>query len=199
MASNGKKTQRQPACGTGMPAEGKTPTGCPQDAACACRDAEPVVRAYREADLPRLMDIGTRAWEHIYAGFRQTFGEELFKIIVPDVRTVKSEQIRRHCTEHPDRVLVCEVQGQAVAFLTYNLWQEKSFGEIGNNAVDPDWRHRGLAQLLYAAVFERFRAAGMRFARVMTGLDEAHAPARRAYERAGFNIRDQSVTYYRKL
>ncbi|MBT4097360.1 MAG: GNAT family N-acetyltransferase, partial [Gemmatimonadetes bacterium] len=34
---------------------------------------------------------------------------------------------------------------------------------------------------------------------VGTGLDDAHAPARRAYERAGFDIAQQDVTYYKKL
>jgi len=34
---------------------------------------------------------------------------------------------------------------------------------------------------------------------VHTGLDYAHAAARRAYERAGFNIRHEDVDYYMKL
>lgn len=145
------------------------------------------------------MEIGTRAWAPLYEGFRRAFGEELFLLLVPDVSTVKGEQIRRHCTEHPDWVLVCEVQGQPAAFLTYYLRPELGCGEIGNNAVAPDWRHRGLAQRLYAKVFERFRAAGLRFAKVTTNLDDGHAPARRAYERAGFDISCPAITYYRKL
>jgi len=48
-------------------------------------------------------------------------------------------------------------------------------------------------------VFERFRQEGMRYAKVTTGLDEAHARARRAYERAGFNVRQEDVTYYKEL
>jgi hypothetical protein len=34
---------------------------------------------------------------------------------------------------------------------------------------------------------------------VDTGLDHAHAPARKAYKSAGFNIRHESVVYYKKL
>jgi metal-dependent HD superfamily phosphatase/phosphodiesterase len=39
----------------------------------------------------------------------------------------------------------------------------------------------------------------MVYAKVGTGLDYAHARARRAYERAGFDIRHEEVTYYMKL
>jgi hypothetical protein len=39
----------------------------------------------------------------------------------------------------------------------------------------------------------------MSYATVQTGLDEGHAPARRAYERAGFDISHSRITYYRKL
>ena len=52
---------------------------------------------------------------------------------------------------------------------------------------------------MYAAVLDHFRSQGMLYAKVVTGMDYAHEPARRAYERAGFNIRHEDVTYYMKL
>jgi hypothetical protein len=39
----------------------------------------------------------------------------------------------------------------------------------------------------------------MRFAMVTTGLDEGHARARRAYERAGFDRSLHFLTYYKEL
>jgi len=39
----------------------------------------------------------------------------------------------------------------------------------------------------------------MVYAKVRTGLDYAHARARRAYERAGFSIRHENVEYYMRL
>jgi ribosomal protein S18 acetylase RimI-like enzyme len=65
--------------------------------------------------------------------------------------------------------------------------------------VDPDCGLKGIGQQMYGAVFDYFRAHGMTYAQVQTGLDDAHARARRAYERAGFDIAHQDVTYYRKL
>ena len=76
---------------------------------------------------------------------------------------------------------------------------EKKIGEIGNNAVDPQCELKGIGQQMYRAVFEHFRRHGLLYAKVQTGLDEAHARARRAYDRAGFDIRHEDVTYYRKL
>jgi len=44
-----------------------------------------------------------------------------------------------------------------------------------------------------------FREACLKYASVTTGLDPGHAPARKAYEKAGFNLRREDVTYYQKL
>ena len=158
-----------------------------------------MIRAYRPEDLPAVVDIGNRAWRDIYRMFRETLGEELFRLRVPDETTAKGRQVEAHCRRHPEWVFVCEEEGRIAGFVTFRLDPERRIGEIGNNAVDPDLRGRGIAQQMYAAVFEYFRAHGMRYARVGTGLDWAHAPARRAYERAGFDIRHENVEYYMKL
>lgn len=158
-----------------------------------------MIRPYRPDDLETLVDIGNRAWEPIYRMFRETYGEALFQAMVPHPDTVKGEQVRRHCEAHPDRVLVAEAEGRIVGFVTFFLDEERKIGEIGNNARDPECRAKGVGQQMYAAVLDVFRKEGMRFAKVFTGLDEAHAPARRAYERAGFDISHEDVTYYMEL
>jgi len=145
------------------------------------------------------VDIGNRAWRGIYRMFRKTYGDELFEILVPDEATVKGEQIRSHCARHPEWVYVCEEEERVVGFTTFRLDRERQIGEIGNNAVDPECGLKGIGQQMYRAVLQHFREQGMRYARVHTGLDEAHAPARRAYERAGFDIRHEDVDYFMKL
>ena len=52
---------------------------------------------------------------------------------------------------------------------------------------------------MYKAVLEEFRRAAMHYATVFTGLDEGHAPARRAHKRAGFSIKRETVQYYMKV
>lgn len=58
---------------------------------------------------------------------------------------------------------------------------------------------KGIGQQMYKAVLDYFRQQGMLYAKVLTGLDEAHTRARKAYERAGFNIKCESVNYFMKL
>jgi ribosomal protein S18 acetylase RimI-like enzyme len=131
--------------------------------------------------------------------FRETYGEALFEAMTPDPDTVKGEQVRRHCEAHPDCVLVCEEEGRIVGFVTFRLDEDRGIGEIGNNARDPECSAKGVGQQMYAAVLQLFRERGMRFAKVVTGLDDAHAPARRAYERAGFDIHHEDVKYFMEL
>ena len=158
-----------------------------------------MIRPYKPSDLPALMDIGNRAWRPIYDMYERCRGYELARLLVPDRGTAKSDQIRAFAEHSPERLVICEEGGRVVGFLTFSLDREKGIGTIGNNAVDPECGLKGMGQQMYRAVLERFRQEGMRFAKVTTGLDEAHAPARRAYERAGFNLRQEDVTYYMKL
>jgi ribosomal protein S18 acetylase RimI-like enzyme len=158
-----------------------------------------MIRAYQQEDLETLVEIGNLAWRDIYRMFRECFGDELFQLQVPDPQSAKGEQIRSHCQHHPECVIVYEEAGRVVGFVTFRMDCAKGMGELGNNGVHPDVRGRGIAQELYAAALDRFRQAGLQYAKVHTGLDPAHGPARRAYEKAGFNIRHEDVEYFRKL
>tara|TARA_Y100000588_G_scaffold270627_1_gene286161 strand:- start:1181 stop:1657 length:477 start_codon:yes stop_codon:yes gene_type:complete len=158
-----------------------------------------MIRPYTEVDLDPIADIANRAWHNIYRMFRQTYGDELFETMIPHPKTDKGDKLRTQCRSYPDWVFVCEEEGQIVGFVTFRLDAEKKIGEISNNAVDPDCGLKGIGQQMYSAVLQHFKEQGMRFAKVTTGLDEAHAPARRAYERAGFDIRHEDVKYFKKL
>ncbi|OGV77429.1 MAG: hypothetical protein A3K19_12535 [Lentisphaerae bacterium RIFOXYB12_FULL_65_16] len=158
-----------------------------------------MIRPYRTEDLAGIMDIGNRAWQPIYRMFNDVYGEELLGVISGDTRTCKGEQIRSHCAAHPEWTLVCEENGRVVGFVTFVLDPNRKIGTIGNNAVDPACGLKGKGQEMYQAALRFFRDNGMLYASVRTGLDDAHAPARRAYERAGFDIRHDDVTYYMKL
>lgn len=158
-----------------------------------------MIRKYKPDDLAKIMDIGNRAWREIYKMFRETYGDELFQLMVPDETTFKGEQIRSHCERHPEWVFICEEEGRIAGFIIFTLNFDTRIGEIGNNAKDLDCDLKGIGQQMYKAVLDYFREQGMVYAKVHTGLDYAHAPARRAYERAGFNIHHEDVDYFMKL
>jgi len=158
-----------------------------------------MIRKYKPDDLAAIMDIGNSAWREIYKMFREKYGDELFQLIVPEETTSKGDQIRSHCERHPEWIFICEEEGHIVGFISFTLDSNKGIGEIGNNAREPDCDLKGIGQQMYKAVLDYFREHGMIYAKVHTGLDYAHAPARRAYERAGFNLQHEDVDYYMKL
>ncbi|HUT36317.1 MAG TPA: GNAT family N-acetyltransferase [Planctomycetota bacterium] len=159
-----------------------------------------VVRDLRPEDVEAAVDIAVAAWAPIFGQFRRILGDELFAARCPRWQEDKAGQVRRACAPGSKAsVCVAEREGRVVGFITYYLDVPRGIGEIGNNAVHPDFQGQGIASRMYQCVLDRFRAQGMRFAKVCTGLDPSHAPARRAYEKAGFSIQLPSVEYYRKL
>ena len=90
-----------------------------------------MIRKYRPEDLATVMDIGNRAWSEIYVMFRETYGDELFQLIVPDEKTSKGEQIKSHCQRHPEWIFICEEETRIVGFVTFTLNKDSKIGEIG--------------------------------------------------------------------
>jgi len=97
-----------------------------------------------------------------------------------------------------NRVIVAEVNGQAVGFAVYELDDKTRIGNVSDNAVLPEFRRRGIGERLIAHVLILMKEAGMELAQVSTGLEDAYAPARRMYERQGFEEIYQSVFYMKQ-
>jgi len=162
--------------------------------------AEIAIRDLEPGDVEAVVAIAVAAWEPIFAQYRQTTGDELFAAAWPNWREKKADAVRRACEpDSPMMVCVAQRGDEAVGFITFRVNEQSGIGEIGNNAVRPDCQGHGVGTAMYRHVLDRMRALGMRFAKVHTGLDPSHAPARAAYEKAGFDIKVPSVNYYRKL
>ena len=158
-----------------------------------------MLRPYRPQDLQTIMEMANRGWRPINAAYRRAYGDELFDILFPTPDTRVGEAVKKDIEKNPGQTLVFEENGRVVGFIVYQFEADKEIGEVGYNGVDPDHQGKGIAQRMYEAVLDTFRQEGMRYAKVSTGLDEGHAPARRAYNRAGFDIQHQTVAYYKKL
>ena len=94
-------------------------------------------------------------------------------------------------------MFVAELEGQICGFATFRV--EGVLGTLSENAVASAFRGRGIARLLYERVFAQLKEAGCQAVSVTTGLDDAHGPARRAYEKMGFEKALPSIRYFRKL
>jgi ribosomal protein S18 acetylase RimI-like enzyme len=161
--------------------------------------APPICRPARADDLDAICAIAGRAWVRIHDSYRARLGEQLHARLSPDWENEKESALRRQWDRYPEWMWVAEAGGEIRGFFTYSLDPERRIGTILNNAVEPSAQGQGLATAMYARVLGLFREAGMEYARVHTGLDEGHAPARRAYEKAGFDLSIPDVTYYQKL
>jgi GNAT superfamily N-acetyltransferase len=64
--------------------------------------------------------------------------------------------------------------------------------------LTPAHQRQGIAASLIAFAVARMRGAGVRLPAIGTGGDPGHAPARRAYEQAGFTALPL-VRYYKAL
>ena len=158
------------------------------------------IRDLRPGDVETVVDIAVAAWAPIYASYRRILGEEVFAAGFPDWRTEKARQVRQGCDDgDPAMVYVAEKEGKTVGFITFYVDAGCGVAEIANNAVHPDFQGSGIGPIMYRHVLDRLRSLGVRAVRVGTGGDPSHAPARRAYEKAGFSARLQYVTYYQAL
>ena len=159
------------------------------------------IRPGTAADAEKAGDIAVLAWEGINAGYRDILGADIFDGLFADWRQVKRNAVEKmfNNTNPSAGAFVAEDGGEIIGFVTYALDEAKKKGEILNNAVAPGKTGKGIGTAMYGRVLAYFKECGMTAASVTTGLDFGHAPARRAYEKAGFNKRTESVTYYMTL
>lgn len=158
-------------------------------------DSHLIVRPARKADWETMIAIADRAFLPIRRTTRAALGDLISDVLYPagDERS-KGLEVRRFLETTPENALVCESGGKIVGFLTYRI--DGAVGTISNNGADPENHVPGTGSAMYRAVMEIFRAKGCKVAKVMTGLDDVFAPARRAYQKAGFREHLEHVTYY---
>jgi len=159
----------------------------------------PIFRSAEESDIPDIRRIAKAAWAPIVRHFRKLMGDDLYKRELPGNRLeAKADQVEAHFRQHAQWAFVTELDGEVVGFCTYHLG-DNGVGEIGNNAISPACQSKGLGTAQYKECLRRMCEAGMKYARVGTGLDESHGPARRAYEKVGFKQVRPHVMYYMEL
>ena len=158
-----------------------------------------MIRPFKEEDLETICAIAKRAYAGIFAGFEEQIGKKNLDCWIPDARNSKTAQLTDMARNNPQWLYICERNGKTVGFIMFRLDYERKLGTINNNASDPLAGEKGVGQEMYSFVLDYFRREGMKTAMVHTGLDEAHAPARKAYERIGFNRTIPEVLYFKDL
>ena len=152
------------------------------------------IRRAKAEDKARVSEIARDAWRAIFEGFKAQLGDEIYGTVYADDPLEKKAEAVRASLDS-GMCFVAEYEGEVVGFATFMI--NGKVGMLSNNAVA--LRGHGIAGMLHDRVFEEFKSRGCTVAGVTTGLDEAHAPARRAYEKDGFTNSIETVMYYKKL
>jgi GNAT superfamily N-acetyltransferase len=154
----------------------------------------------RSDQLPVLDEIRKAAFAPIFASFRSILGDEVYEAAQAREDGRQGELLISLL--QPDsgwEVYAVEQATSVVGFVALKLDRGTKVGEIGLNAVHPDRAGKGVGTAMYEFAVSRMKEAGMRVATVATGGDPSHAPARRAYRKAGFNLEIPSVWMCRGL
>jgi len=162
-------------------------------------DASWELRDARPEDADACAALAVSAWRRIHDAYIAILGADVHDRAFSGWEEAKARDVHQVVQAQPERALVVASGDAVIGFVTFHLDPIRKIGAIGNNAIDPAWQGHGIGTAMYRAVLQRFRAAGMELARVSTGLDEGHAPARAAYEKAGFRQGLPSITYYQEL
>src|SRR5262245_22639408 len=152
----------------------------------------------READMPvqirrataddsaALVQLSLLAWAPVFASFRQIFAPHVYAVLYPDWQRQQRDVVERICNAgEPTTVWLAEADGAVAGFIAYTLNHDELVGTVELLAVHPENQNHGLGTELNRFALEQMKANGMKLAGLSTGGDPGHAPARRAYEKAG--------------
>jgi GNAT superfamily N-acetyltransferase len=158
------------------------------------------IRAFQSGDLPVMQHIRAAAFHPVFQSFRTIVGDRIAALALAEADAEQAQLLEDICKpDSPHHVLVASKDSEIVGFFSYTLDAPKRIGEIGLNAVHPDHAGHGIGTEMYDYALARMKEAGMAVATVGTGGDPSHAPARRAYEKAGFGPAIPSVYMYKLL
>lgn len=158
------------------------------------------IRPARDSDGPALDAIRRAAFSPVFASFRELLGDELYERVQAKEDAAQGELLKRLLAgESGWEVFVTELDADAVGFVAVRVDAATEVGELGLNAVHPSHAGRGIGTAMYEFALEHMRQKGARAATVATAGDPSHAPARRAYEKVGFDRGIPSVWYCRLL
>jgi len=157
------------------------------------------IRPLGEQDVEAVVQLSLLAWEPVFESLQQVLGPPIYTAIWPDWRTSQRTAIESICADGgATQTWVAELAGTVVGFLSYRLHLEEKTGEVLLVAVHPTHQNRGIGTALNEFALRKMQAFGMQLAKVETGGDPGHAPARSCYEKAGYTALPL-VRYFRRL
>ena len=156
------------------------------------------IEPFQPSRLEAVVRLSLRAWAPVFASLEDVMDAGVYREQHPDWRVTQRRAVEAACADPEVHVFVA-MEGEEVAgFAALKLHREERIGEIYMIAVDPGFQRRRIAAALTEHSLAWLKQAGMTTAMVETGGDPGHAPARRTYESAGFQLLPVA-RYFKKL
>jgi ribosomal protein S18 acetylase RimI-like enzyme len=156
------------------------------------------IRPRTPEDDAALVALSLDSWEPVFASLQRVLGDAIFLRLHPDWRADQKAAVAEALADEAVLAWVAEVDTTVAGFVAIHLQRSRLIGEIWMIAVDRRFQDAGLGLELTEYAIDRIAEAGMTVARVETGGDDGHAPARRVYEKAGFTLLP-AAQYYKAL
>lgn len=157
------------------------------------------IQLFKSDCLDEIVRLSLRAWSPVFDSIERQMNPEIYREFYPKGwRASQQRAVEEVCASEEMQVWVATDNDLTIGFVAVKLDQTSKLGEIYMIAVDPDFQNLGVGAALTGFAVERMKEAGMTVAMIETGADAGHAPARRTYEKAGFEL--WSVArYFKKL
>ncbi len=158
-----------------------------------------LIQPFEQKHLNEIVRLSLRAWQPVFDSIKSQMKPDIYREFYPDGwRASQQKAVEEVCAAEDASVWTAIENAEPVGFVAVKLDPASKIGEIYMIAVDPDFQRRGVATALTDFALRWMKDAGMTVAMVETGGDDGHAPARRAYEKTGFDLLP-IARYFKKL
>lgn len=152
---------------------------------------------YKDIYREKVTEITLYAWQGIYDEYKRRLGTKMFEDLYGDWKETKVARVMSGMNSGKGYVAL--IDGAVAGFIYYVPDYKKKLGTVEENAVSKEYLGNGIGKRLYDFVLSEMKKDGLIYAMVGTGLDDAHAAARKSYIRAGFDRELPSVKYFMEL
>lgn len=145
------------------------------------------IRKYEAGDKQAVVTLSLSAWAPVFASLKEEMDPAIYQHFYPDWRQCQKESVESVCDDPNAKVFVAIEEGEVAGFVAI-YFRSETFGEIYMIAVDPAFQKRQIGRALTDFASRWMCEQGIVVAMVETGNDPGHAPARKLYEKSGYQL-----------
>jgi len=150
-----------------------------------------MIRPYRPDDRDALIDITVRAFDGV--SIDQNIEARYGVVHGVPWQERKARHIEFDIAANPAGILIFELDGRVVGYITCRFDRHTLIGWIPNFAVAPDCQGQGIGKQLLAAAIDYLRSHGMGYVRIETLEQNRRCTA--LYPKLGFHELARQIHY----